>query len=94
MIRKFSRSKSVQDVLEEADCDPVLILAGIANGNLELLQNVTNAQKKTHGLRIRMEAAIELTQYLHAKIKPVEKEGSEAKAMKIEFVMHKPEGAE
>ena len=75
---KYSRTRSVHEILELNNCDPLSVLCQIATGNLEGL-NVTPNMIKYYSIRQMQEAASELAQYVYAKVKPRDAEiGDEA----------------
>src|SRR5690349_13683498 len=65
---KNKLSYNVGEICEKHDCNPFEILAQIAAGTIEL----PDEQRKYFGVRIRMEAASELAQYLAPKLKALE----------------------
>lgn len=71
MIHRYSRVRSVHEILEINNCDPLAVLCKIATGDLEGL-NVTPNMVKYYTIRQMLEAASELAQYVYAKVKPRE----------------------
>jgi hypothetical protein len=61
----------VAAILKAHNCNPVEILMLIAKGDMETLE-LTHDQKKYFSVRLRMEAAAELLQYVAPKLKSVE----------------------
>lgn len=71
---KGSKTKvrfDVAEILKKNNCDPVLILCQVANGDVEGLK-LTPEQAKYFSVRLRMEAAAELVDYVAPKLKSVE----------------------
>lgn len=61
----------LHEILNANKCNPIEILAQIATANFEALK-LTEEQIKYFSVRIRMEAAAELMQYIMPKLKALE----------------------
>lgn len=84
---KGSKNKirfDVGEILARNECDPFEILARIAIGDTEAL-HLTEEQKKYFSIRLRMEAAAELAQYVAPKLKAVEISGDKDSPVNVVF---------
>lgn len=66
----------VGEICRELGCSPFRVLALIANGDAETLE-LSADQKRFLTVRLRMEAAAELAQYLSPKLKSIELKNDE-----------------
>jgi hypothetical protein len=84
---KLSYTKQVWGVCEEVGIDPFQVLALIAAGKLEKVDG-TAEKIDAH---LRKEAAAELCQYLHPKLKAIELKTDDGKGLNFYFNSPPPE---
>lgn len=76
-------SSNVKEILDEFDCNPFQILALIAKGTIYDYEEVPLEKRKNLSMRVRMEAASELCQYLAPKFRSIAIESGENSGVQL-----------
>lgn len=74
----------VAEILKRKDCNPFEVLADVANADYQALK-LTEEQKQYFSVRLRMEAAAELAQYVAPKLKSIEHKGDQDSPVSVVF---------
>jgi len=84
---KNKLNRNVDEICSKFDCNPFEILALIATGKIVDCEYISDDQKKYFTIRLMMEAASELAQYLAPKLKSIEHKGDKENPVNFNIIL-------